>query len=68
MEISEPVQACTGIGKRNSCLIFKIKSKRKNILFKLLGSAEEGRNKGNYRSNDSINANRTGSVVTTKQV
>jgi len=68
MKPSEPVQACTGIAERNSCLIFKIKSKRKNILFKMLCSAEEGRNTGNYCSNDSINANRTGSVVTTKQV
>jgi hypothetical protein len=48
MEPSEPVQACTGIAETNSCLIFKIKSKRKNILFKPLGSAQEGRNTGNY--------------------
>jgi len=31
MEPSEPVQACTGIAKRNICLFFKNKSKRKIV-------------------------------------
>jgi hypothetical protein len=62
MEPTEPVQPAQGSLKEIVAYSSRSTVKEK-YFFKPLGSIEEGRKTGNYCSNDSITANRIGSVA-----